>query len=305
MSSEAGFDQLVLNFDRSGLTVLNLILAIVVFGIALGIKPDDFRRVAKVRRAFLLGIAAQFFLLPALTFLLIQVLRPAPSIALGMMLVAACPGGNISNFMTSFSRGNTALSVSMSAVSTLAAIIMTPLNLAFWGALDKGTAPILRTVSLDPLAIMGVVGLILGLPLILGMLTAHYFPGFAARAKAGFRWFSMAVFLLFVLGALLANLENFRLYIGLVASLVLVHNAVAFLSGFALARLGRLNAADTRAVTIEVGIQNSGLALVLIFDFFDALGGMALIAAWWGIWHIVSGTAIASWFRYRQPEIAQ
>ncbi len=303
MDAAGAVDSIQLNFSPAGLNTLNVILGIIIYGIALGIKVDDFRRVLRNRRAFLIGVFAQFFALPALTFLLIQLIRPAPSIALGMMLVAACPGGNISNFLTSFANGNSALSVSMSAVSTLAAIVMTPLNLAFWGSLDQGTAQILRAVHLNPLAIVLVVGLILGLPLVLGMLTRHHFPAFAAQLIRPFQWFSMIFFLGFIITALAVNFDNFLAHIGVVALIVFLHNSGALLAGFALARAGGLQDYERRAVTIEVGIQNSGLALVLIFDFFAGLGGMALVAAWWGIWHVISGASLAAWWRNRPLKV--
>ena len=191
----------------------------------------------------------------------------------------------------------------MSAVSTLAAIVMTPLNLAFWGSLDQGTAQILRAVHLDPLAIVLVVALILGLPLVLGMLTRHHFPAFAARLIRPFQWFSMIFFLAFIVAALAVNFDNFLAHIGVVALIVFLHNSGALLSGYALASAGGLPDYERRAVTIEVGIQNSGLALVLIFDFFAGLGGMALVAAWWGIWHVVSGASLAAWWRNRPLKV--
>ena len=125
-------DEITLNFSPRGLAVLNAVLALVMFGVALDIRLADFRRVVAAGKPALLGLAAQFFLLPAFTFVLVLILDPIPSMALGMMLVAACPGGNISNFMTHLARGNTALSVTMSAASTAAATLMTPLNIAFW-----------------------------------------------------------------------------------------------------------------------------------------------------------------------------
>ncbi len=296
-------DAAILNFDRTALTTLNVALAVIMFGVALGIRGDDFRRVAKVPRAMLMGLATQFVVLPALTFALIQVVRPEPSVALGMLLVAACPGGNISNFFTHLARGNAALSVSMSAVSTLAAVVMTPFNLAFWGGLDAGTAAILRSVDVDPLALVAVIALILALPLALGMGFVRLAPAAAERLRRPFQWASMAFFLLFVLGALAANFELFLTHVGAIAALVFVHNGLALAAGFLVSGAGGLHDYERRAVTIEVGIQNSGLGLVLIFDFFAGLGGMALITAWWGIWHIVSGAGVALVWRRRAPRL--
>ena len=299
-----GLDSVALNFSPSSLVVLNIILGLVMYGIALGIRTDDFRRVLRVRRALIIGLSGQFIVLPAVTFVLIQLVRPEPSIALGMILVAACPGGNISNFFTQHALGNAALSVSMSAVSTAAAIVMTPLNLAFWGGLDHETAAILRAVDIDPLFIVFVITLIMGVPLVLGMATARYWPAVAARMRDPFRLLSMMFFVLFVLGALVANFQNFLDHVGAVALIVLTHNGLAIASGYWLARVSGMPEYDRRAVAIEVGIQNSGLGLVLIFNFFDGLGGMAIITAWWGIWHIVSGMTLATLWRRYAPAVA-
>jgi BASS family bile acid:Na+ symporter len=115
-----------------------------MFGVALDLKVSDFKAVLVMPKPVLIGLAGQFLLLPAFTFLLVLAIKPAPSIALGMMLVAACPGGNISNFLTHYARGNTALSITMTAMSTAVAIVMTPLNLSLWGGLNPETAKILK-----------------------------------------------------------------------------------------------------------------------------------------------------------------
>lgn len=292
-------DEITLRFDVANLTLLNAILGLVMFGIALDLRFSDFRAVLESKRAAVLGLSAQFVLLPAVTFLLVRLLEPHPSMALGMFLVAACPGGNLSNFMAHLARGNTALSVSLSAVSTLAATVMTPLNLTVWASLYPPTAEILRRVSLDPLSIFITIAVVLGIPVTLGMTIAHRFPSFAARARRPMKFMSLVVFAGFVVIALWANFDHFLTYIGEVALLVILHNTLALTGGYGAARMAGLPEADRRAVAIEVGIQNSALGLLLIFDFFDGLGGMALVAAWWGIWHIVSGVTVAGFWSRR------
>ncbi|MBU4606010.1 MAG: bile acid:sodium symporter, partial [Proteobacteria bacterium] len=126
----AAVDAVRLNFNPSGLLALNAVIGLMMFGIALDLKPSDFTRIIKSPKAPAIGLGAQFILLPAFTFLLTLVLPISPSIALGMILVASCPGGNLSNMMTYLAGGNAAVSVSMTAVSTAAAVVMTPLNLA-------------------------------------------------------------------------------------------------------------------------------------------------------------------------------
>ena len=157
-------DALKINFDESGLWALNITLAIIMFGVALGISPNDFKRLFKTPKILLTGIISQFILLPLVTFIFIKLVNPMPSIALGMMMVAACPGGNISNFMTQMAKGNAALSVSLTAFATLVSLVMTPFNLHFWGNLYAPTAEILQRIELDPMELVKLVTLILGVP---------------------------------------------------------------------------------------------------------------------------------------------
>ncbi|GBD84997.1 sodium Bile acid symporter family protein [bacterium BMS3Abin02] len=291
-------DQLTLNFDKSSLLALNVLIGLMMLGVAMDLDIEDFRRLLRQPKPPAIGLGAQFILLPAFTYLLTLILHPAPSIALGMILVASCPGGNLSNIMTYLARGNAPLSVGMTAVSTAAAIVMTPLNFAFWGSLNPDTAAILTRVSLGPLDLFMTIFVILGIPLVLGMLIARQWPRIAARVRGPFKTGSVIVFMAFVAVALANNWSNFVTYIGFVVFAVFVHNTLAFFLGYVSARAARLTERDRRAVTIEVGLQNSALALILIFNFFDGLGGMALIAAWWGIWHIIAGlTVVAFWSR--------
>lgn len=292
-------DEVQLNFDEGSLLMLNVLIGLMMLGMALDLDVEDFRRLLRKPKPPAIGLIAQFLLLPALTFVLTLVLNARPSIALGMILVASCPGGNLSNVMTYLAGGNAPLSVGMTAVSTAAAIVMTPLNLSIWGSLNSDTEPILRAVSLSPVDLFMTIFVILGIPLVAGMLIARRFPDVTARVRGPFKVFSVAVFMAFVAVALANNWEYFVDYIGLVVLAVLLHNAVAFGIGNAAARAAGLEERDTRAVTIEVGLQNSALALILIFDFFDGLGGMAIIAAWWGIWHIIAGLIVARvWSRH-------
>lgn len=292
-------DQVQLNFNPASLLLLNVLIGLIMFGVALDIRVDDFRRVLRDPRGPLIGLGAQFLLLPAFTFLLVGLLDPAPSLALGMILVAACPGGNFSNFLAHYAKANAAMSVSMTAISTALAVVATPFNLAFWGARNPDTAAILTRVSLDPVDLLVTILLILGVPLAAGMAVARFRPALAERLRRPMRIFSLAAFGLFIVGALAANWQYFLAYVGAVAALVAVQNAVALAVGYWTARGLRTPLYDARAISIEVGIQNSALALVLIFTFFDGLGGMAIIAAWWGVWHLISGLTVATWWARR------
>ena len=303
----AALDQVRLNFNPQGLFAINAAIGLMMLGVALELKLDDFKRILIAPKAPGIGLGAQFIFLPAFTFLLTLILRPPPSIALGMILVAACPGGNLSNIITYLARGNCAVSVSMTAVSTLAAILMTPFNLTLWGSLNPGTARILQAVHLSPVDVFMTVFIILGIPLGIGMLISRSFPALADKIRRPFKIFSLIFFIVIVTAALAVNWQNFINYIGLVFIGVLIHNALALNLGYWTGRLFRLSERDNRAVSIEVGIQNSGLGLVLVFNFFEGLGGMAIIVAWWGIWHIIAGLITAFIFSRRplpdQPEL--
>ncbi|PTQ67521.1 bile acid:sodium symporter family protein [Celeribacter persicus] len=162
-------DSIVLNFSPTGLLVMNAILAIVMFSVALDLKPSDFAQLLRAPKPLLTGLASQFVVLPTLTFLMILVLQPSASVALGLILVAACPGGNISNFITHRAGGNAALSVSMTGCATMGAIVLTPLNIAFWGQLYTPSREILSVVEIDPVRIAITVSLMLLLPLLAGI----------------------------------------------------------------------------------------------------------------------------------------
>lgn len=286
-------DRVQIHFDSNNLWVLNIALGIVMFGVALGISVTDFKTLFKTPKVVLIGLLSQFVLLPLLTYGFIVVTNPQPSIALGMMMVAACPGGNISNFMTHLSGGNTALSVSLTAFSTFIAIIMTPFNFEFYGSLYQPTAVLLQDVSLNPFDMVEIVLLILGIPLILGMAVRYKFPSIAKRLSRWLKPFSILVFLGIVIIALMNNLDVFSNYIHHVLVLGISHNLLAFLLGFLVARVFKLSFENQKTLTIETGIQNSGIGLLLIFTFFNGLGGMAIMAAFWGIWHIVSGLLLS------------
>ncbi|NOY54441.1 MAG: bile acid:sodium symporter family protein [Actinobacteria bacterium] len=283
--------------------MLNVLIGLMMLGMAMDLDIEDFKRLVRQPKPPAIGLGAQFILLPAFTYLLTLILHPAPSIALGMILVASCPGGNLSNLMTYLAGGNAPLSVGMTAVSTAAAIVMTPLNFAFWGGLNPDTAEILKRVSLGPLDLFMTIFVILGIPLVVGMVIARRWPGIAAKVRGPFKTVSVIVFMGFVAVALANNWNNFVTYIGFVVFAVFLHNTLAFSLGNVAGRFARLNQRDLRAVTIEVGLQNSALALILIFNFFDGLGGMALIAAWWGIWHIIAGLTLAGFWSRRPVEI--
>lgn len=288
-----------INFNPASLVTLNVIIALMMFGVSLTLRPADFRRVLRQPRAPVAGLVAQFILLPLATCLASWALAIDAQLALGMILIASCPGGSFSNILTWMGRGNVAVSVSMTAISSLAATVLTPLNFAFYGWLNPYTREYLMAIHLQPLSVLILVVLVLGVPLLLGMTVGARFPSLAERSEKPLRAVSLLVFLGFVALAFSNNVELFLAKFHSFFWLVVGHNLLALSLGYGMARLMKLPVADTRAVTMEVGIQNSALGLVILFTFFPEAGGMMLIAAFWGVWHIVSGLSLAQLWAWR------
>jgi BASS family bile acid:Na+ symporter len=297
-------DNVRINFNSGGLWVLNIALAVVMFGVALGITFNDFKQLLKQPKLVVVGILCQFVLLPLVTFLLVLVIHPKPSIALGMFMVAACPGGNISNFMTHLAKGNTALSVSLTAFATFLAVFMTPFNFHFYSELYEPTSEILKTVELNSFELVKLVTLILGIPLVLGMLVRFKFEGVALKLSKILKPLSIIVFAIIVVIAFSKNIDVFNSYIHHVLLIGIGHNLLALALGFFVAKILGLTLKNQKTLAIETGIQNSGLGLLLIFSFFSGLGGMAILVAFWGIWHIISGLLLAFyWSRQKTVQI--
>ncbi len=286
-----------IDYDQTQQLTLNLVLALVVFGLALDIRLEDFKRVFQRPKAPLVGLIAQFLLLPAATCGLTLLVDLPAGIELGMILVAACPGGAVSNFITYLARGNVALSISMTAFSSVIAIFMMPLNFTFWASFNPVATDLLQSINVDGFDIFKSLIIVLAIPLVLGQIIANKTPKLAGILHRILKHLSVLILFVFIGVAVAKNMDAFSRYFGLLFLAVLLHNGVALGLGFATAKLSALRGADTRAVTIEVGIQNSSLAIAIIFSQFDAQAGMALIAAFWGTWHIVSGLIIAVFCR--------
>jgi len=291
-------DEVRLALDARAQLGLSLILAVVMFGVALGLHASDFRRVVRQPGGIALGVALQLLGLPALTWA-VAGLAPSPSVALGMMVVAACPGGNVSNFLTHVARGDAALSVSLTAVSSVLAVVATPINIVAWASLRPETAGLLSAVDLDARAFLVQTTLVLGLPLAGGMLVAARAPELADRLRGPCRAISFSALAVFVGAAVWAHRDPLLRFGGVVMPVVIAHNALALTLGYAGALVARQSVPRRRALAFEVGIQNSGLGLVVLLIHFGGLGGAALVTAGWGVWHLVSGTALALlWSRY-------
>lgn len=279
--------------------ILNVCIAFIMFGVALSIQPSHFFLLKHHRKALITGLVSQYLLLPFLTWLLVLILQPSPGIALGMLLVAACPGGNVSNFFSMLAKGHVALSVALTAITSLACFVVTPAVFFLWASLTPGLAGELKSFEIDfSDLLLNMIGMLL-LPLVAGMGVNHLWPNFAEKLGKPVRTLSIMMLGGFIVAALMGNGAVFKEHIMTVFWVVLLHNALGLLGGYFFSKLLRNREDVNRAVAIETGIQNSGLALALIFSFFDGNGYMALIAAWWGVWHLVSGFSFAMFFKGR------
>lgn len=284
-------------FNTDQLFLLNICLAFLMFAVALDIKISDFKKVLQHPKAALVGLTSQLILLPLLSVAMVYVFRPASSIALGMMLIAACPGGNVSNYAVHLSKGNTALSILLTSITTVSAIVLTPLAFGLWSQLIPEANNI--SISVEVSQMIQTIFLLIFVPLSLGMASNHFLPKLTEKINKPVKALAMIIFISFAVVAIYTKFDDLRAYVHWVFLIVLVHNALALMMGYGFARINKLDEYTCRSVSIETGIQNTGLALILIFNFFEGLGGMAIIAAWWGIWHLISGFALATYWGRR------
>ena len=278
-------DTVRLNFNQESVNLMNIAIAFIMFGVALSIKPKHFRAVALRPKPVVLGVISQYLLLPALTYLLVLIIRPSNSVALGMILVSACPGGNVSNLISAISKSNITVSVSLTGITTILSLFMTPFNFAFWGGLYAKHSPLLVPITIDPFEMFRTVFLILGIPVILGMFVGMKFPRFAKKVDTTVQAASILFFVGFIVAALAGNFSIFLRYIHLIFFIVLLHNGMAFLSGYFLPKAFKVEETNCRTISIETGMQNSGLDMALIFNprIFPPelnLDGMAFVVAW-------------------------
>jgi len=297
-------DSVKLALDPIAQHVLTGLLALIMFSVALGLKVDHFREVARRPLIVLGGFATQVIGLPLMTLVLVTVLEPKASLALGMFVVAACPGGNVSNFLTYLSRGDTALSVTLTAFSSAGAFLITPFSIVFWTSLYGPTDVLMNQIGLDAATFFIQITLMLAVPLALGMIVAQRYPGFAARLMPPLRWVSFIILIFFIVAATANNWSHLINWGGIIVPLVIFHNSCALLLGFAAGLILQARVASRKALLFEIGIQNSGLGLVIVLGHFTGLGGAILVTAMWGIWHIVSGLILATLLgRYAKEKV--
>jgi BASS family bile acid:Na+ symporter len=290
-------DELRVVLDAEARTVVAFVLAGMMFAVALSLKLSDFAALKQQPVKILGGVMAQTIGLPALTMGLVLILTPPPSIALGMFVVASCPGGNMSNLLTHFARGNTAYSVSLTAISSVLSAIMTPVSILFWSGLYAPTAQLVDTLDVEPWPFLMQTTALLALPLIAGMTVASRYPAIAARLRKVLMPMSVFALIAIIVVSVWSNWGILLVAGTIVVPLTIIHNLSAFGFGAMAARLLRLDVARRRSLVFEVGIQNAGLGLLILLGQFQGLGGAAAITAFWGVWHLVAGGGLVGIFR--------
>lgn len=293
----AALDAARIELAPGGTIVLPIILAAIMFSVALSLRPGDFAFLKAQPAKFAGAAAAQILALPMMTLALVHLLDPSPSIALGMIVVACCPGGNVSNFFTQLGRGDTALSVALTGTSSLAAALLTPVSIVVWTSLYAPTAILVEEIAVSPVPFIVQTTVMLAIPLAAGMGVALRFPLTAARLRPALMIAALLGILVMVFGGLAANWALLTATAGAVLAIAILHNALAFLTGAAAGRLLRFDGPRRRALTFEVGIQNAGLGLIIVLSQFDGLGGTAAIVGVWSIWHLFAGLGLAGAFR--------
>jgi BASS family bile acid:Na+ symporter len=296
-------DEVTIAIDQEAQNFLSALLAFIMFSVALGLKLPDFKSLIDRPRPVVYGLLAQLLGLPLLTITIIYFLNPSASIALGMIVVASCPGGNISNFLTSNSNGDVALSVTLTSIVSISAVILTPVAIIFWADLIPSVASLIGEINLNVMHFLSQTILILGLPLLAGMWVAVKHPSLATKVGPVLRNASFAILIFFIIAMALNNKEILLDFGIIILPLVILHNTLALILGNVVGRMAKGGSASTRAITFEVGIQNSGLGLVILLSQFDGLGGAAMVTATWGLWHVISGLLLSSYYRQRDKKL--
>ncbi|MDL2256612.1 bile acid:sodium symporter family protein [Bacteroidales bacterium OttesenSCG-928-I14] len=308
-------DNVHVDFSSGDMHLVNIILAFIMFGVALDIKISDFKDVFYKPKSLFLGIISQLLVLPLVTFAIVALGYKfiPPGIAMGMILVASCPGGNMSNFISSLAKANAALSVSLTGISTLIAVFMTPLNFKIWGSLyvnflSRKSGSLLQTLDISFWDMLTTLVIILIIPLLAGMLVSKFLPKLKKAIINPIKFISIIAFFGILVVALNNNLSVFLNHLFYIFVIVLIHNGMALSSGYLLGRIFKRPLADRQTLMIETGIQNSGLGLALllntkIFPEGSVSGGMLMVVAWWGVWHIISGLIVAFVCQYKNKRL--
>ena len=264
--------------------LINPLLGIIMFGMGLTLKAEDFRVVFSRPRDVLLGCLAQFTVMPGLAYLLTRVFGLEPALAIGVILVGCCPGGTASNVITYLAKGDLALSVGMTAVSTLLAPILTPLLV--W--LLAG-----ETVDVDVVGMLLSILWVVILPIVFGLLVKRFWPRTTEKAAGYLPALSSLAICVIVLIVIAANAHKLLDGGWIIMLVVVLHNVCGLAAGYLIGSMLHLTPAKRRAISIEVGMQNSGLASSLATLHFAAYPLATIPGALFSVWHNLSGALVA------------
>ena len=265
-------------------TVINPLLGIIMFGMGMALKPDDFRIVLSRPRDVIVGCVAQFTIMPLLAWTLSRVFALDEALTVGVVLVGCCPGGTASNVITYLAKGDLALSVGMTATSTLLAPVMTPL---FVGLLAD------KTVDVDMAGMLLSILWVVILPIITGLIVKWLWPKFTEKATAYLPAVSSLAIAFIVLIVISANAHKLLLGGMVIVAVVVLHNLCGLGLGYLIGRLLCLPTPKRKAISIEVGMQNSGLASSLATLHFAAYPMATIPGAIFSVWHNISGALVA------------
>lgn len=290
-------DLIKINFDENNLRFLNILMSFLMLGIALDISIKDFKQIILFPKSISIGLLCQYLLFPALTLAIIYLLNPPTTVALGMILVSACPSGNMANFLTHRAKGNVPLSITLNTITVLLASIFTPIVFKIWSSFLPSATEFSQTISIPMMSVVIIITQVILLPLLIGMLINYKFPDFTSKIRKPIATLSVILFFGFLIVAIIKNMDIAKNHLDKIFFIVLIHNAMALGMGYITAVIFGLNEQDRRTITIESGVHNTALGLILIFNFFGGIGGMALIAAWWGIWDLIAPTLLVEYWR--------
>jgi len=265
-------------------TVINPLLGIIMFGMGMALKPDDFRIVISRPRDVIVGCVAQFTIMPLLAWTLSRVFALDEALTVGVVLVGCCPGGTASNVITYLAKGDLALSVGMTATSTLLAPVMTPLLV--WLLADK-------TVDVDMAGMLLSILWVVILPIMTGLIVKWLWPKFTEKATAYLPAVSSLAIAFIVLIVISANAHKLLLGGMVIVAVVVLHNLCGLGLGYLIGRLLCLPTPKRKAISIEVGMQNSGLASSLATLHFAAYPMATIPGAIFSVWHNISGALVA------------
>lgn len=270
---------------------INYLLGVVMLFMGMTLKPSDFKVIFSRPRDVIIGCLAQFTIMPSLAWVLTQVFSLPDELAIGVILVGCCPGGTASNVITYLAKGDLALSVGMTAVSTILAPFLTPfLTWALAG----------ETVSVDIAGMLISIVQVVILPIFIGFLIQHFFPRFTSAITVHLPAFSSLAIALIVGSIVSANSQHLMNVGLLVLMVVILHNVLGFLLGYLIGRAQKLSHKKCVAISIEVGMQNSGLACTLAQQHFSALQSASVPGAIFSVWHNLSGSFASRIYNNRQ-----